>query len=329
MTPLSYSLPAFRPGDYAAAEARLQDLKSLGFRWVTFTPTYLVHDEVPLRIDVVRGPGAVELRAAVDAAHGLGLQVQLNPHLDFETTLTGGPYDWRRRMYFSPKEAYLDEVLLPLADMLPDALTLGSELDVSLVAFAEDWAEVRKQVPVRIAGHKLNGDSLQRRSESIREALNTEKARRGEEPVGWWAYRRRVSEIGRYLSTLEFTSFSFYPAYAGSMDSFTKSAAEKKEQLIDVAGEHPCFAIGEFGLGSSDLTRPWYFDASTFSTAEALASRRQYYLDFLQALTAEPELFGPHPASFWTVGHFDFLEGPFRDDELRSAVSRYNVTLST
>src|SRR6266496_1507152 len=117
MAKLSYSLPAFRPGDYAEHRQWLDDLRSLGFSWVTFTPTYLVYDDVPLQIDPTRGPTFEELHAAVDYAVGLGMSVQVDPHLDFETTLTGGRYEWRRRMYFSPDGPYLDEILRPIAQM--------------------------------------------------------------------------------------------------------------------------------------------------------------------------------------------------------------------
>lgn len=323
MTPLSYSLPAFQPGGYEDTEARLNDLKALGFEWVTFTPTYLVYDEVPIRIDPARGSRMEELRSAIRIARQLGLRIQLDPHLDFETTLTGGPYEWRRRIYCSPKDEYLHEILYPLAAMDPDALTLGSELDVALAAFAEEWCEVRQLIRGLYVGHKLNHDSLNAGSSSIREALNAERTRHGEDQLGWWAYRQRVNKVGAYLSALDFVSFSFYPnRMAGT--TFSEYARQLGAQLEKTAGKRPCFAIGEFGLGSSDVSRPWYCDAATFGTAEALGIRRRYYLDFLEALTQTPDVFGPHAASFWTVGHFDFLDGPFRDEELRAAVQRYN-----
>lgn len=323
MTPLSYSLPAFQPGGYENAGARLQDLKDLGFLWVTFTPTFLVYDETPMRIDVSRGPGMDELKSAVATARELGIRIQIDPHLDFETTLTGGPYEWRRRMYFSPKDAYLQELLYPLAGLDPDALTLGSELDVSLAACPEEWAEVRQLIRGIYIGHKLNHDSLDAGSASIRQALNAERVRLGEGHVGRLAYRNRVAKVREYLSTLNYVAFSFYPDTTGDA-KFVESARRIRDRLCKSAGKHPCFAIGEFGLGSADLSRPWHCDANTFCTPEALAVRRQYYLDFLDALAAAPDVFGTHPASFWTVGHFDFLQGAFRDEELRAAVQRYN-----
>ena len=323
-TPLSYSLAAFRPGGYADAEERLLDLKELGFQWVTLTPTFPVQDSAPLRIDTGRGPGIDELKAAVESARGLGLRLQIDPHLDFQTTLTGGPYEWRRRMYFSPKGAYLDSILYPLAALGPDALTLGSELDISLAGFAEDWSEVRQLFPSLTVGHKLNHDSLHAGAAAIRRELNAERARLGESGIGRWAYRALVKAIGEYLGTLDYVGFSFYPDATGDTP-LTRHADRMKQELKKAAGGQPCFAIGEFGLGSADLSRPWHFDAATFRNPEALVRRRQYYLEFLKALRESPGIFGAHPASFWTVGHFDFLDGEFRDDDLRAAVKRYNL----
>jgi hypothetical protein len=137
--PLSYSLPAYQPDGYREAHRWLDNLKELGFRWVTLTPTWLVYDEVPLRIDPARGPSPASIAEVVRYAASLGFRVKLEPHLDFETTLTGGPYEWRRRMYFPPDGNYADEILAPLMEMPAEALTLGSELDVSLVEFSNSW----------------------------------------------------------------------------------------------------------------------------------------------------------------------------------------------
>ena len=90
--PLSYSLPAWHPGGYRDAQWWIDDLRSLGFRWITFTPTYLVYDEA----------GSLALMFRADHRwQNCGLRsgtllprecpVKLGPRLDFETTLTGGP----------------------------------------------------------------------------------------------------------------------------------------------------------------------------------------------------------------------------------------------
>ena len=100
LPPLSYSLIAFRRGEYVRLTRAIAGLKALGFRWLTFIPTYSVRDEVPLRIG--DGPGLDELAAAVSTAAGAGMNIKFEPHLDWECTVTGGLYEWRRRMYVEP-----------------------------------------------------------------------------------------------------------------------------------------------------------------------------------------------------------------------------------
>src|SRR6185369_15709353 len=80
--PLSYSLPAWTSDGYDMHKTWLDDLKSLGFSWVTFTPTYLVYDRAPMRIDVSRGPAFPQLAEAMRYAVDSGFHVRLEPHLD-------------------------------------------------------------------------------------------------------------------------------------------------------------------------------------------------------------------------------------------------------
>ena len=251
-----------------------------------------MYDEVPLRIK----PDAPDVAAAVAFARDLGLSVQLEPHLDWETTLTGGPYRWRRDMKIDPTGDYFNIVLAPMAALNPDRVTLGSELDVSVREFTLQWVEVASRFPGAILGHKLNHDAL---------------------PT------RRFT-IGQYLRCLAYVAFSFYPAI-----EFEDAAGDLARELRDLAGPTPEFAIGEFGLGCNDVTKPWHFDAATFRTPEDFDLRRDYYLRFLEWLETQP--YTQSPVTFWTAGHFDFLgvfEQPgltsFRDDALLAAVSEYN-----
>ncbi len=341
--PLSYSLPAWVPDGYTGYQAWLDDLQSLGFRWVTFTPTYLVYDAVPMRIDVSRGPAIGQLAEAVQYAVESGFQVRMEPHLDFETTLTGGPYEWRRRMYFSPLGQYSDEVVQPLMAMLrgvarPDTrleFTLGSELDISTVEFSADWAQLIQPSGISI-GHKINHDSLEVES-PILEVLNALRVRRGLVPAARRHYRVKVRDLGAYLGRLDYVAFSFYPKVRGpgasqfAMD-FRRRAVDLAERLKTAAGDGPAFVIGEFGLGSSDTSRPYHLDPATFlNKPEAFELRRQYYLGFLEFLRSSKDLVGDRGSAFWTVTYFDFLgvmRSPgmeeFRDDLLRQSVQEYN-----
>ncbi len=340
--PLSYSLPAWNAEGYANHRAWLDDLKSLGFRWVTFTPTYLVYDRNPMRIDVSRGPAPAQLAEAVHYAAELGFHIRMEPHLDFETTLTGGPYEWRRRMYFSPVGQYADEIVQPLLAMVRAAakpatlleFTLGSELDVSLVEFSADWAKLIVKGAVAV-GHKINHDSLEPNS-PVRDALSAVRLRRGLPTAGRSEYRAMVRALSLYLAQLDYVAFSFYPAVRGP--GLVQFASEFRKRASELAGKlpaGPAFAIGEFGLGSADVSRPYHSDPATL--LGAMDAREQYYLGFLEFLRRPANLAGTRPSSFWTVTHFDFLGAlqwpgnePFRDDRLRQAIYEYNTeTLPT
>ena len=338
--PLSYSLPAWNTSGYANHRAWLDDLKSLGFRWVTFTPTYLVYDRHPIRIDVARGPDFAQLAEAVQYAAESGFHIRMEPHLDFETTLTSGPYEWRRRMYFSPVGQYADEIVQPLLAMLRAAakpatrleFTLGSELDVSLVEFSADWAKLIVKGAVAV-GHKINHDSLEPNS-PVRDALSAVRLRRGLPTAGRSEYRAMVRELSLYLAQLDYVAFSFYPTVRGPGAS--QFASEFRKRAVELAGKlpaGPAFAIGEFGLGSADVSRPYHSDPATLlNVPGALDLRQQYYLGFLEFLRQSGDLPGTRPSTFWTVTHFDFLGAlgwagnePFRDDRLRQAIYDYNT----
>lgn len=295
--PLAYSLPAFYPDAYQDVPRKLEYLCELGFQWVTLHPTYAVHDDVSPQID----PSGPDVAIAVAAARSFGLQVRLEPHLDWFTTLNGGEYDWRRRMYIRPDHAYLEEILSPLAALGPDELTIGSELDVSAYEFADLWDDVAERMKLEgfAVGHKLNHDFRSSRR-VIRRELNFEREARGLAPRLPVGFGLRLSQ---YLRRLDYVAISFYPP---------------REWRLD-----PRYVIGEFGLGSTDLSQPWYFDADTFRTPEGLAIRRSWYLRFLEWLQTR----SGRAACFWTAGHFDVLgvmHPEWRDDAVVDAVREYN-----
>ena len=364
--PLSYSLPGFSPGGYQHHRRWLANLQELGFRWVTFTPTYLVYDEAPPRIDAGRGPSLRELRDAVAHAVGLGFNVKLEPHVDWETTLTGGPYEWRRKMYLRPFPEYTQQILAPLLALLSNVafkkvdtrLTLGSELDVASLEFANEWQllleTLREQESGVKIGHKINHDSLLP-SKAVRDVLNEQRGRNGLVPAGRAGYAQRMTEMNAYLSRLDYVSFSFYPdvrmgrsdewwrepAQGGQIgdvaECFRAKTQELYQQLRNAAGASPAYSIGEFGIGCTDPARPYHFDAKTFlepdgsMSAGARELRRKYYLGFLDFLKRSANLIGEEPSTFWTVTHYDFLGAleqcnmePFRDDTLRQAIKLYN-----
>ena len=137
-------------------------------------------------------------------------------------------------MYIDPTKSYFDQVLAPLAALGPDELTLGSELDSSVYEFPGQWVEVRNRLG--LGGHKLNHDALDSARSSIKSEINAERSKRG------LSRRWALPDIDDYLGTLDYKAVSWYvpdwrPLPAG-------------------------YVIGELGLGSTDITRPWHFDAS-------------------------------------------------------------------
>jgi hypothetical protein len=67
-------------GDYRDAVQRIAVFKDIGFRIVSFVPTYAY---VGLnKIDLPSGPGEGEFRTAIEAARRAGLSVVIKPHLD-------------------------------------------------------------------------------------------------------------------------------------------------------------------------------------------------------------------------------------------------------
>ena len=97
--PLSYSYPSFSSGDYDNHQTVISNIKSMGFDWITFTPTWMVKEtDLPgfppvLSIDESRTPPTTTIEAAVRFACEQKLNVKLEPHLDWEATLTGSAED--------------------------------------------------------------------------------------------------------------------------------------------------------------------------------------------------------------------------------------------
>jgi hypothetical protein len=275
-------------------------------------------------------------------ARELGMRVRLEPHLDWESTLTGGPYEWRRRMQVDPTDWYGRDLILPLAELGPDELTLGSELDAAWLAQGALWAQLARDVWRKgiAAGHKLNHDALVAHDE-LHKLIHTERAR-----VQLAAWSRRESIEARldanvYLRGLDYVSFSFYPPGSGTDDyerRFHRALKQVDASLRAAAGFGPELVIGEFGLGSADAGKPWEFKKETMLDYRGKVSmkagflRRKFYFAFLDFLRTNPRLCS-RAACFWTVDQYDFLgvlgfpqAKIFQDEVLRQAVKRYNAS---
>jgi hypothetical protein len=176
-------------------------------------------------------------------------------------------------------------------------------LDVSLNEFAGDWERLAETVRGRgstwapALGHNLNPGA---KREPARE----------------------------YIESLDWVSVSFYQKISAAR----YIAPQLRRHAERVARGLHGFTIGEFGLGSSDLSRPWHCVAASLLVSGAMDVRRRYYTAFLRFLREAGDLVGDRPSAFWTVGHCDFLGAlrfpgaePFRDDQLRQAVADYNL----
>lgn len=331
-----------RNGGYERHPAWIENLRELGFRWVTFMPTYLVRDAVPLEIDTGAGASLGEIAEAVSAFVDAGFNVKFEPHLDYESTLTGGDYEWRRRMYFEPDGVYASQILAPLFGLASEAagrgatvhFTLGSELDVALAEFPDRWdglaRVLRAEHPGIAVGHNINHDSLAS-STDVRTPLNAEREKRGLAPLDWREHRLRLEAGFQYFRELDYVGFSFYPDVRSGRSerwwraqttdlqtrvvarSFQGEVQKLTSRLRRNAGERPQFVIGEAGIGCADPARPWHFEAKTLLGGEgamdtgAAELRRKFYLGLLECLRKAPHLFGANPVTFWTVTHYDFV----------------------
>ncbi|MEM6683199.1 MAG: hypothetical protein AAF607_13255 [Pseudomonadota bacterium] len=339
-TPLSYSLPAFSPTDYDNIDAQLQTLASYGFKWVTFTPTYRVKENVTTKNVLIPGPAIrpqpawlvrlkaffgvinktkpkvlevrdiryaldlttmpmIKLEAAVNAAVKAGFHVKIEPHLDYAVTLgTGFEQLWRMLMRFHPDDgtsmnphyyaAILQQIfqIIQRASTLPRpanagpacfALTLGSEIDVSVYEFPAAWEQVLRNLkalraaakldnPFRLSfGHKLNYDTLTNAREHLsRVSRATKYASLGARSID--DYNKAQISVKGYLSQLDYVSFSFYqpitPKLAtGTFDwespptpadeaAIAAEFGKVLDGLRSAVGPNVPLDIGEFGLGS-------------------------------------------------------------------------------
>jgi hypothetical protein len=114
-------------------------------------------------IDASRTPSLDKIKALMVEAIKRGLHVKLEPHIDADVVLdsTTGEVYWRAYLYFDPMAAlpesgsYFDVILDPLMQLIvqvkdtpienyPEckpcfSLTLGSELEISLIGFPASW----------------------------------------------------------------------------------------------------------------------------------------------------------------------------------------------
>lgn len=341
--PLSYSLPTYSQNGYDNIEAALDVLVDHGFRWVTLTPTWVVGRHSTIQQLVLPEIGSIQfaqtptfetIQAVAEAAASRGLNVKFEPHLDWDTTFSGEAEDWRRRMYFDPNDSsfgYADQILEPIqgaieavASQHPNtqfALTLGSELDVSLYENAAGWQQVLEQLEGRRAmaglddremfGTKMNHDTFPSNQEVFNE-LNRGRSDSGLDPITRNVFdTQRAAAVTSFLQELGYVSMSFYPlvqfrypdgtiaddtfwdrtdpdgsipqADVDAIAATLLDAANGLRGLLDAGGVNVAMDFGEFGLGNSDPNNSYLTDAD--SVRERNVMREKFlrgFLDFLR-----------------------------------------------
>jgi len=366
--PLSYSLPTYSADAYDNIESALDVLVDHGFRWVTLTPTWVVgrHNnllQVVLpeigSIQFSQTPSFAQIEAVARAAASRGLNVKFVPHLDWDSTFSGTAEDWRRRMYFDPNDSnfgYADDILAPIQDTIeavagdyPNstfALTLGSELDVSLYENATAWEGVVEHLSDRrtiagledreLFGYNMNHDTFPSNQDVFNE-LNRGRSDNGLDPITRNEFdTNRVAAVNSFLQQLGYVSVSTYPNVTfrypdgtiaddafwdrtdadGSIPEADVEAvantllewANGMQGYFNTSGVNVAMAFGEFGLGGATP------DASYATNADSLRERNvmreKYYQGFLRFLQNAGHLTREGvPASLWTAGpQYDVME---------------------
>lgn len=340
---LSYVLASYTPGAWDHVQTDLARLRSLGFGVVTFVPTYYVveNGDGGLALNAARTPSADAQAAAYGRALEMGFILRVTPHVEVRGR-------WRGELDLDPLGAmsggsYFSGILEPalrvIGRAIEDAgnekskavLTLGSELELSLLRHPGRWHEVL--VGMRELREKLQ---LARRV-AFCHNLNWDHRWRGEFNAPHDAY----------LAGLDRVSLSYYPPVlvAAGRANAEKTVARLSDDrrkayercLKTIARLNPVLDIGEMGIGSGSYLRPYYYEDAAFegdSGADARLRRRLYWGAMLQFLSEcgrrRMSVPPPRHATIWSVGVYNILgaggESTRADSSLTELIRRYNAS---
>jgi len=323
--PLSYSVPSFSTTDFDNPSSQIRELVRAGFKVLTLIPTFEAQTRllnatytiggVQKRLRAVvafnsnRTPSIDAMRAIAVAGIQAGMHIRFEPHVDADVTFQqAGESYWRARLAFDPIAAppdYYNVILRPIYDLIVSikdtpipglphchpcfSLTLGSELEMSLIGFPAGWEAavnrlkaLRDQDPVlkdRLGfGHKLNWDHFAiGRQNEWPELVNKHNHEVGSGPTNL----TRQSQGGlvfRYIQKLDYLGVSFYVPLAGNLGGGTNVPKEKWQQtptaqsveemadlmesqwqswLGGMDGLGPSLEISEAGIGDLDASQPY------------------------------------------------------------------------
>jgi hypothetical protein len=327
--PLSYSIASFKKTDFDDPREKIETLARSGFKVLTLIPTY--HAETGnlrsarnvVRIHDGRTPSIDSIRAIAVAGMEAGMDIRFEPHIDTESS-------WRAYLVFDPLFAggYYDIVLKPIFDLIVQikdlaarpcfSLTLGSELETSIIEYSAQWEELLERFKQLRAGHV---DLAQR-------LIFGHKINWDHFSPEWPQTPSRFS----YLRKLDFISVSFYVPLAGNVpkekwqqpptDESIKEMADLMEHqwqnwLGPLEGLGPSIAIGEAGIGTTDASRPYdTSDPESMTTPEGRNVTRHYVRAIARFAEKHAARFQNRsnnpcmpfmPITFWTVNQCDWL----------------------
>lgn len=322
--PLSYSLASFNTTDFDNPSSHIRELTRAGFKVLTLIPTFEAQTrvltatytigEVHKRLRAVvafnanRTPSINAIRAIAEAGIQAGMHIRFEPHVDADVTFQqAGESYWRARLAFDPVAApprYYNIVLKPLYDLIASiknitipglpqchpcfSLTLGSELEMSLIGFPAGWEAtvdrlkaLRDQDPVLkdrlVFGHKLNWDhfSIGRQNEWP-DLVNKHNREVGSGPTNLTA-QSQSSSVLRYLQKLDYLGVSFYVPLAGNLGGINipkakwqqTPTAQSVKEMADLMESQwqkwlrgmewlgPSIEVSEAGIGDLDASQPY------------------------------------------------------------------------
>ncbi|HXT00415.1 MAG TPA: hypothetical protein VN915_07050 [Elusimicrobiota bacterium] len=339
--PLGASWPAEK-GGFAGAQARVEELKSLGFRQVSLVPTYAYPGLN--RIDFASGPDEDEVAGAAALALADGFTVVLKPHLDPPAYFPGydaynGPQrswradcPWRGFFDVDPmSEDYrglirlsLEEVSRALArqkgPVPPVRLELGVELMDSVVAAPGRWLDLlafarEERRRLGLDGKVLLSHNFAHHIE-IPEDVVLRLDPKGRKALARYIKGLDALALSQYMDLTAATPAEELKRRLPTADEVAAAlalhdAAFRRDVLEKLLGlrlsEIPPIHIGEFGVGRGGLKHPnvWAGDASP-EEEKALDAEIARGYEGLARYLATPSPTRAFSATLWVTGkHYD------------------------
>jgi hypothetical protein len=331
-------------GQYSVASQRIVIFKEIGFKVISFVPTY-AYDGLN-HIDLGSGPDQAELGEAVGAALRAGFSVVVKPHLD--PPLYGPGFDpwksenhswrvhcpWRGFFDVDPMSASYREGIvfgslraikgafdrLGALATQPVRLEVGAELMNSVVYTPDRWEAVL--AAAKKERHRLGLDGKVLLSHNFTHHIEI-----AEDFVGRMSAARRGA-LKRYIRGLDALALSQYMDLTAAMPAADRgrrlpSPDEVAQALVmheksfkkDILGaalglrptDMPPLHIGEFGVGRGGLRHPnlWAGDATPAQEKELAREIARGHEGLLRYL-ALTDGRSAQSAVLWVTGpHYD------------------------